>query len=111
MYGTYRDIFSDVFGILGQFGVTSESALAIAKAEASPTLANIQAVELAFNNAGTSAPPELLNALYQRYYDSIASNPYATVGATTQWLSDNWLWLLVGGGVLIAIISANRRRG
>lgn len=94
--------------LIGDLGITGESALATARAYAAPTLANIHAVEAAFAKEGTSAPPELLNSLYERYYSAIQQNPAYGTGALQSQLSAMLPWILGGGVVLFLLMKRGR---
>jgi hypothetical protein len=95
----YQGILDDVGSILSTFGISGDSAAAVAQAYASPTIANINAVQAAFTAEGNTAPPELLNALWGRYYDSIKQNPLASAGQLTSLLSSPIVWA-IGAGLL-----------
>jgi hypothetical protein len=101
-----RGFWDELGGVLGSVGVTTASATAVARAYASPTLENIRAVEAAFREAGTSPPPELMNSLYQRYYDSIRSSPYYQAGTVQTGLTNLLPW--IAGGILIFILLRKR---
>lgn len=105
----YAGTWDTIQSIIGTVGVTPESTQAILQALASPTLSNIKKVEQAFSAAGTTPPPELMNVLYGRYYDSVASNPYMTTGITLQTVTDWFPWVL-GGGLVLLAISKRRKR-
>lgn len=100
----YAGTWDSIQSILQTFGVTGASVTASAQAMAAPTLSNIQKVEEAFAAEGTAPPPEMMNLLYQRYYDSIYSNPFYAI---TTGLGKVWPWLL-GGAVVVLLFS---RRG
>lgn len=105
MYSGFWDSVKDV---IGGIGVNADTAAAVAKAFASPTNENILNVERAFAMAGTSAPPELMNALYQRYYQAVRDNPYYGSGQFTLGLTNLLPWI-IGGGLLF--LAFGRKRG
>ncbi len=104
----YAGAWDTIQNIISTVGVTPASMEAIIKAFTSPTLTNIDAVKKAFAAAGTTPPPELLNVLYGRYYDSIATSPYYTTGMTMETVGD-WLPWIVGGGLLLFAVAKRRR--
>ena len=104
----YGGIWDDITGFLDNFGITGASALAVTQAVAAPTLANIQRVQAAFAAEGTSAPPELMDALWSRYYEAIRQNPAASSGAITAALSTYLPWML-GGGLVLFFLSKRRK--
>ncbi len=104
MYAGFWDSVSD---ILGNIGITAATTAAIARAMASPTMANINAVETAFAAEGTSAPPELLDLLYKRYADAVASYPAAYGGNIVNTLSQWAPYLAIGG---LALFMLTRKR-
>ena len=104
-YGGFWDSVKDFIGTLGISGTT---AAASARAFASPTLANIRAVEKAFVEEGTSAPPELMDQLYQRYYSAIASNPYAQTGGIQSTMDTALPYLLLGGLALFLMMQKGK---
>lgn len=94
-----RGFWDDVQNFISEFGISYQSGLAVAKALASPTLQNIRAVEAAFAAEGASPPPELMETLWQRYYQAVADNPYYASGSVTNFLSSPLVW--IGGGLLL----------
>jgi hypothetical protein len=104
MRGFWDTISDAATGLISDLGITGDSATAVARAMASPTMSNIKAVQSAFADSGTSAPPELMEMLWGRYYDSIASNPLAASGSMQAMLP----WLIGGGVVLILLL---KRKG
>ena len=105
----YGGIWDSIQNVLNTFGISAATTTATAQALAAPTLANIQKVKDVFAAEGTSAPPELLDALYGRYYDSIASNPYAQSGNILSSYS-TWLPYLIGIGGIFLIVKLSKRR-
>jgi hypothetical protein len=103
----YGGILDSVESIMSTFGVGAGSATAVAQAYASPTVANINAVTAAFAAEGNSPPPELMNSLWQRYYESVAANPYLASGNLTALLS-NPIVLLAGAGILFLFLSKRK---
>lgn len=103
MRGFWDTITDFAEDLIGDLGLTGATATATAKALASPTLSNIKAVESAFAASGTSAPPELLELLYERYYSSIESNPLAYAGSLQATLSAMLPWIIGGGLVLFLL--------
>jgi hypothetical protein len=98
--------WDELGGLLRNVGITGESAAAVARAYASPTLENIRAVERAFQNAGTSPPPELMDQLYRRYYSTIQTSPYYQAGMVQSTLAE---WLpYIAGGILLFMIMRKR---
>jgi hypothetical protein len=104
----YAGIWDTVSSALSEFGISGDSALAAAKALASPTLANINAVTAAFSAEGNTPPPELMNVLWERYYQSTVTNPYAISGNLANFFSSPLVWL-IGGGILIYAVSSKKR--
>jgi hypothetical protein len=86
MYGGFWDTLQDTFGI------SAGTAAAVARAEVEPSITNINAVSAAFAVEGTSPPPEIMDLLWQRYYESVKSNPYAAGGTVTSAMSNPLLW-------------------
>lgn len=105
----YAGIWDTIANILGDIGITGATSTAIARALASPTMANIRAVESAFAAEGTSAPPELLDLLYKRYADAVASYPAAYGGNLLNTLSELLPWLAIGM-MGVFILSRSRKR-
>lgn len=103
MYGGTLDTIGD---ILSQFGITDDTMIASGRAMESPTKENIQAVETAFENAGQSAPPELMELLWSRYYDAIGSNPLTMAQTVSEYLP-----YIIGGGIGLVLLFGLRRRG
>ncbi len=101
----YAGALSTISEFLKDFGVTGASVQATAQAFAAPTLANIKKVEDAFADEGTAPPPEMMDLLYQRYYDSLYSNPFYSI---TTGLSAALPWL-IGGGLLIGAVLMTRK--
>ncbi|MFA5430377.1 MAG: hypothetical protein WC329_04390 [Candidatus Omnitrophota bacterium] len=101
----YGSAWTDVQSFLSKFGVTGASVTATAQAFAAPTLANIKKVEAAFASEGTAPPPEMMDLLYQRYYDSLYSNPFYSISSG---LKAALPWVL-GGGLLLFAISYTRK--
>jgi hypothetical protein len=95
--------------IMSDLGITVASAEAVARAFASPTVTNINAVNAAFAAEGTSPPPELMNTLWERYYDSIARNPYAAAGTATAFVSNPIVWI-AGIGILFILLAPKDKR-
>lgn len=86
-----KDVASDI-------GLTSGSiSKAVAVAYASPSTSNIRAVEEAYRREGKTAPRELMNELWSRYY---GSDPYYS-GGTYYAPTSNYLPWIIGGGVLL----------
>lgn len=102
-----KGVLDTVENFLAQWGVTGDTGIAISKAFLSPSLSNIDAVSAAFIAEGTTAPPELMNQLYDRYYSSIANNPAATSGNITQFLSQYGVW--IAGGIAVLFFLKKRR--
>ena len=90
MYSGFWDIVGNA---ISNIGINANTAAAIARAYASPTLANIETVRDAFEAAGTTAPPEIIAALQKRYADSVAA--YPSVYAQTS-LTDALPWIALG---------------
>jgi hypothetical protein len=97
--GFWSDLWEGIKDVAGEY-FAPEVVSAVARAFASPTQANIAAVRQAFRDQGTSPPPELLNALYERYYDSLRRYPAVTVGGFQEGAQSLLPWIL-GGIVLI----------
>jgi hypothetical protein len=104
----YGGIFDTIESIASTFGIGSGSATAVAQAYASPTIANINAVTAAFQAEGNSPPPELMNSLWQRYYQAIASNPALASGSLTTLLSNPIV--LIGGAALLFFVLSKKRK-
>ena len=100
----YGGIFDTIQSYLDDFGISGESALAVAKALASPTTANINAVKSSFEVTGNAAPPELLNALYARQAESYKDNLFFSAGS----MSGALPWIIAGG--IVAFVLYRRRR-
>ena len=98
----YSGAWDTIQGIISGIGISPETVQAVTRAFISPSLDNIHAVEAAFRTAGTSPPPELMNALYGRYGQAVKDNPYLTGGSALSTAKD---WLLV-----VIALAARRRR-
>ncbi len=105
-----RGFFDSVETLLSKFGITGNTSLAVAQAFAAPTLANINNVIAAFQAESATPPPELMNVLYARYYDSIRSTPFYQSGQLTQAIGNYGPWLLLGG-LMIAALALRKKRG
>ena len=105
----YGGIFDTVQSIASTFGIGAESATATAQAYASPSIANINAVTAAFQAEGNSPPPELMNSLWERYYQSIASNPALASGSLTTFFSNPVV--LIGGAALLFFVFMKKGKG
>lgn len=103
-----RGIWDSLQTVLENLGVNEQTSVAIQRALASPTMQNIRAVENAFAEAGTTAPPELMQTLYERYAQAVRDNPLWAGGGATQFISQNWPWLLLGVVGIIALRSSGR---
>jgi hypothetical protein len=97
-----RGIFDDILGVIDSLGISASSALAVERAFASPTITNIQNVELAFNAEGTSAPPELMQELWNRYNSAVQSNPQWQTGSLTASINQMLPYLVIGGIAIFA---------
>lgn len=102
----YKGFWQTTQDILQQFGVTGSTAIAVSVAFASPTRENIEAVNIAFDATGATPPPELMEALWGRYYDAIASNPIYT-GTQLASISP---WIFGGIAVLFIFGMIKKRR-
>ncbi len=104
----YTGVFDTIGSIVSSFGISLDSATAVAQAYAAPTIVNINNVTAAFAAEGATPPPELMQSLWERYYSSIAQNPLAATGQITTFLSNPMVWL-IGGGILIFVFSRKKR--
>lgn len=98
-------LWDNITVLLSNFGVTGETALAVAQAMAAPTKDNIEAVENAFHAEGAQPPPELMEVLWGRYYDSIQKNPIYFGTQVAQWTP-----FVLGGLVGLLLLSKIRKR-
>lgn len=96
-------------GTIQDLGATPEIAQAVAVATAAPTLVNIQRVEQAYRDQGSSPPPQLLNYLYNRYYETFPSTMYPLPGQMIQAAVDWGPIVLIAAVALIAARSFRRR--
>jgi hypothetical protein len=92
---------------LSSIGISQNTITATARAYASPTLANIRAVEAAFQAEGASPPPELMDALYKRYYDTLRTSPYMAAGTLQSGLAAILPW--AAAGILILMLVRRKR--
>jgi hypothetical protein len=100
-------ILDTIKDVIGDIGFTPEIAAAVARAEVTPSWENIQAVEEAYRARGSSAPPELMRQLYNRYYEAYAGFP-SYYGRYLMTTASNYFPFILGG--LFLIMLAGRRR-
>lgn len=94
---SYLNGFWDtVSNIIGSVGLSNSTATAIARAYASPSLSNIQAVQDAFAAEGTTVPPEIMALLQKRYVDAAAAYPTVYGQNVVQSLSSALPWIAAG---------------
>jgi hypothetical protein len=100
--------WDEIKDILGDLGADPNIIAAIAKAEASPTYANVAAVDAAYRERGSSPPPQLMGQLWDRYYASIG---YTLPGIPPRVLqtATNWAPVLVAAAIAFALAMGGRR--
>lgn len=108
MYQAYGGVWDTIQGFLDEIGITAQTSAAVAKAFASPSWQNIEAVKSAFRAEGTTVPPEILDALYKRYYSAVEQYPSAYAGTMLGNLGNLFPWILLGGLGLI-LLSRGRK--
>ena len=100
--GSLWDTIKDA---LGDLGLDPDIAAATAKAYAVPTLDNINAVIGAYHARGANPPPQLLQALYDRYQSTYPSYGYPYTGYyPSSYGGTAGLFPLVVGGLLLIML-------
>lgn len=104
--GFWSDLWGNLRDVVGDLGGDPAIIAATARAFASPTQGNIRAVQDAYRARGAVAPPELMEQLYSRYYQSIRDNPVGTFGQGFSSAGDILPFAIAG---IVLLWAVNRR--